>query len=318
MPASHLQTLRAMAYNNAWANHRLLSACAAPTQEEFEAPRIGFFPSIQATLNHILTVDLFYVDALGGGTLGPDAWVDPIPCPTLEELRVAQATVDRRLIAWCDALDENGPDRIIRVHRGTRVQTERADRLLLHLFPHDVHHRGQAHAMLSGTDVKRRSSTSSSRSGKRHCGRRSSRNWAGRRLLSGASRIRWGGGGGGGKGGGRGGKGGGGGRRGEEKGRRRRRGRKREREGMGGNEKGEGREEEGERRRERRGGGRKGEESGRGGGGGRRRGGGGRGGEEGGGEGGGGRRRGRGGGGGEGGEGEGRGGGRRGGSRGRG
>ena len=28
MPASHLQTLRAMAYNNAWANHRLLAACA--------------------------------------------------------------------------------------------------------------------------------------------------------------------------------------------------------------------------------------------------------------------------------------------------
>ena len=46
MPASHLQTLRAMAYNNGWANHRLLSACAALTQAEFEAPRTGFFPSI--------------------------------------------------------------------------------------------------------------------------------------------------------------------------------------------------------------------------------------------------------------------------------
>jgi uncharacterized damage-inducible protein DinB len=27
-------------------------------------------------------------------------------------------------------------------------------RLLLHLFLHQIHHRGQAHAMLSGTDVK--------------------------------------------------------------------------------------------------------------------------------------------------------------------
>ena len=154
MPASHLQTLRAMAYNNGWANHRLLSACAALTQAEFEAPRTGFFPSIQATLNHILTIDLFYVDALEGGTLGPDAWANPLPCPALAELHPAQALVDRRLIAWCEALDETGPDRIIRVHRGTRVQTERADRLLLHLFQHDIHHRGQAHAMLSGTSVK--------------------------------------------------------------------------------------------------------------------------------------------------------------------
>jgi uncharacterized damage-inducible protein DinB len=70
MPASHLQTLHAMAYNNAWANHRLLAACAGLTQAEFEAPRTGFFPSIQATLNHILIIDRFYVDALEGGTLG--------------------------------------------------------------------------------------------------------------------------------------------------------------------------------------------------------------------------------------------------------
>ena len=64
MPASHLQTLRAMAYNNAWANHRLLAACAGLTQAEFEAPRTGFFPTIQSTLNHILIIDRFYVDAL--------------------------------------------------------------------------------------------------------------------------------------------------------------------------------------------------------------------------------------------------------------
>jgi uncharacterized damage-inducible protein DinB len=153
MPASHLQTLRAMAYNNAWANHRLLAACARLTQAEFEAPRTGFFPSIQATLNHILIIDQFYVDALEGGTLGPAAWADPVPCPTVSELEPAQAAVDRRLIAWCEALDETGADQIIRVQRGSRVQTERADRLLLHLFQHQIHHRGQAHAMLSGTPV---------------------------------------------------------------------------------------------------------------------------------------------------------------------
>lgn len=153
MPASNLLTLRAMAYNNAWANHRLLSACGALSQAEFEAPRTSFFPSIQATLNHVLVVDRFYVDALEGGTLGPAAWANPIPCRTLSELRPAQAAVDRRLIDWCNSIDERGPDRAVRVHRETRVQTERADRLLMHLFQHQIHHRGQAHAMLSGTKV---------------------------------------------------------------------------------------------------------------------------------------------------------------------
>jgi uncharacterized damage-inducible protein DinB len=153
MPASNLQTFRAMAYNNAWANHRLLAACALLSQADFEAPRTGFFPSIQATLNHVLVIDRFYVDALEGGTLGPAAWANPAPCPTVPLLRAAQASVDRRLIAWCEALDDTGPDRIIQVHRGARVQSERADRLLLHLFQHQVHHRGQAHAMLSSTPV---------------------------------------------------------------------------------------------------------------------------------------------------------------------
>ena len=154
MPASHLQTLRAMAYNNAWANHRLHNACAGLSQAEFEALRTGFFPSLQATLNHILVVDRFYVDALEGGTLGPAAWADPVPCPDVAALRRAQASVDRRLIAWCEALDEAGINLVVQVHRGTRIQHERADRLLMHLFQHQIHHRGQAHAMLSGTSVQ--------------------------------------------------------------------------------------------------------------------------------------------------------------------
>ena len=54
----------AMAYNNAWANQRLLAACAQLSQEEFVAPRTSFFPSLKATLNHNLTVDWYYVDAL--------------------------------------------------------------------------------------------------------------------------------------------------------------------------------------------------------------------------------------------------------------
>ena len=153
MTASNLQTMRSMAYNNAWANHRLLSACARLTQSEFEARRVAFFPSIQATLNHILIVDWFYVDALEGGTLGPAAWANEVPCPMIIDLYREQAAVDRRLIAWCDGLDDAALDRAIRVHRGDHVQSERADRLLLHLFQHQIHHRGQAHAMLSGTAV---------------------------------------------------------------------------------------------------------------------------------------------------------------------
>jgi uncharacterized damage-inducible protein DinB len=148
-----VQALRAFAYNNAWANHRLLVASANLTQQEFEAARTGFFPSLKATLNHIYVIDLFYVDALEGGWLGPKAWENPVPCASVVELQPAQAAVDRRLIAVCDALTEDRLAGMVQVNRDTSVQTERRDRLLMHLFQHQIHHRGQAHSMLSGTSV---------------------------------------------------------------------------------------------------------------------------------------------------------------------
>lgn len=144
---------RAMAYNNAWANHRLLTACAGLDAAAFHAPRTGFFPRLARTLNHILIVDWFYVDALEGGRLGPAAFADEVPCETPARLHAEQRAVDDRLIAVCAALTAETLAGEVRVHRGAHIQVERRDRLLLHLFEHQMHHRGQAHAMLSATSV---------------------------------------------------------------------------------------------------------------------------------------------------------------------
>jgi uncharacterized damage-inducible protein DinB len=143
----------AMAHNNGWANHRLLAACERLSQAEFTAQRTGFFPSLRATLNHILIIDRFYVDAMEGGTLGPAAWADPEPCETAILLRAAQSEMDRRLIAVVERLGAADLEGIVDIHRGDQIQRERMERLLLHLFQHQIHHRGQAHAMLSATKI---------------------------------------------------------------------------------------------------------------------------------------------------------------------
>jgi uncharacterized damage-inducible protein DinB len=143
----------AMARNNGWANHRLLKACSQLSAAEFAAQRTSFFPSIVETYNHILVVDWFYVDALEGGTLGPKAWENEIPFPDFADLDRAQRAVDQRLVKLCDGLDDAGLARDVHMHRATHVQVDRADRVLLHLFEHQVHHRGQVHAMLAGSSV---------------------------------------------------------------------------------------------------------------------------------------------------------------------
>ncbi len=155
------QHLASMAYNNAWANHRLLKACAALSREDFGAPRVGFFPSLKATLNHTVTVDWYYVDALERALHGvehdPRPWrfFEPEePFESLAELAPEQRAVDRRLIAVCLGLTDADLVRSVPIMKRAGLQSEGAARLLAHLFQHQIHHRGQAHAMLAGTAVK--------------------------------------------------------------------------------------------------------------------------------------------------------------------
>lgn len=58
--------LSIQAHANRLANHRLHGAMAALGADEFHAPRTSFFPSLAATLNHLLAVDLYYIGALHG------------------------------------------------------------------------------------------------------------------------------------------------------------------------------------------------------------------------------------------------------------
>lgn len=150
-----------MAYNNAWANHRLLKACTQLSPADFAAPRVSFFPSLKATLNHNLTVDWYYVDALERAVRGqppneqPGRFFDPEePFAACADLIPAQRAVDRRLIDLCAGLTDARLDGVVRIPRRDGVHADRIARILAHLLQHQIHHRGQAHAMLAGTPVK--------------------------------------------------------------------------------------------------------------------------------------------------------------------
>jgi uncharacterized damage-inducible protein DinB len=143
-----------MARNNAWSNRRLHAACAQLSQAELEAARTSFFPTLQATLNHIYTVDTYYIDGLEGGGRGLSLLENPVPHPRMLELSPAQFAADARLMRFCDGLDAEGLEREVTLDRGDEGLTrETVHAVLAHLFVHQVHHRGQAHAMLSGTPV---------------------------------------------------------------------------------------------------------------------------------------------------------------------
>lgn len=144
----------AMARNSAWSNHRLLSACEQLTPAEFAQERTSFFPSIQLTLNHNLIVDRIYMaDMIGVGRANTGLEGD-VPFPDASDLKKVQQEFDDTLIAFCDGLGPADLDRIVSISWGTGDTSRESIRnLLSHLFVHQIHHRGQAHAMLAGTKV---------------------------------------------------------------------------------------------------------------------------------------------------------------------
>jgi uncharacterized damage-inducible protein DinB len=149
-----LTLLRIQGHANHLANHRLHTSMRALSAADLQAPRTSFFPTLMGTLNHILEVDLYYIAVLHGQADADQIWRRFVPANTLVDLAAQQAASDQCLIHWLQAADDAALDRAVHMPRGGgRVQTDLAAHMLQHLFMHQTHHRGQVHAMLSGTPV---------------------------------------------------------------------------------------------------------------------------------------------------------------------
>ncbi|MEM8741844.1 MAG: DinB family protein [Pseudomonadota bacterium] len=140
------------AQNNAWANATLFAALDGVSAESFAAWRPGFFPALSRTLNHVYEVDLFYIDALTRGGRGRVVF-DRSDIADPAALGAAQAAADRMLTAFCADLTPAALGEFRDTDRANGPVAERVDWLLLHLFQHQIHHRGQAHVQLQHAGI---------------------------------------------------------------------------------------------------------------------------------------------------------------------
>jgi uncharacterized damage-inducible protein DinB len=140
--------LRRLARNARLANARLDRACMALEPGEWEAPRTSFFPSLKETMVHLLDADRWYVGLIRGER--PDLARPAGSRATPGDFAAERAEVDDWLIDFCDRLT---PDDLSRRVKIDLPGTESLADLMLHVFMHGQHHRGQVHSMLSGTSA---------------------------------------------------------------------------------------------------------------------------------------------------------------------
>jgi uncharacterized damage-inducible protein DinB len=149
--------IRSMARYNTWQNASVYGACERLTDAQRRENRGAFFGSIQATLNHILWADQMWLMRFGAS---------PAPAKrsiseglTLFDDWDALATERRRfdqvIEDWADRIEPSayvGDLEWVSGATGREMKRPKAV-LIMHVFNHQTHHRGQVNALLTGFGI---------------------------------------------------------------------------------------------------------------------------------------------------------------------
>jgi len=141
---------------NAWANIKIFSSCKKLDESEYKKDRKAFFTSIHGTLNHLLVIDKAYISRIEGTDHRMKS-MNQILHEHIDALEEARIKEDKRLIALVNNLSEENIHKEITykgIESGSTTSTFTINFILITLFNHQTHHRGQVHNMLSQTDIK--------------------------------------------------------------------------------------------------------------------------------------------------------------------
>ncbi len=141
-----------MARYNAWQNAELLKAMQDLGEEAAHVDRGAFFGSILATANHVLWGDRIWMHRLDGWPApkgGPES--STTLCPTIAVWGSERFHTDGLLREWASglhSLDLTGDLEWTSAH--SKITSRHSKGLLImQMFNHQTHHRGQIHAMIT-------------------------------------------------------------------------------------------------------------------------------------------------------------------------
>ena len=141
---------------NTWANGLVYDAAAELPDSAYRMPRpAAYFSSLHGTLNHILVGDRVWMSRFEAVDLGITSLDKPL-FDDLAELRAAREAEDARIERYTAGLTAEAIAGDLRFR--TIVEPKEVSmplwQTLGHLFNHQTHHRGQAHALLKEAGIE--------------------------------------------------------------------------------------------------------------------------------------------------------------------
>ncbi len=160
--------LQLMAAYNQWMNEKVYTAAAQMTEAQLKQDRQAFFPSIFATLMHLLVADSIWLRRFASNPQLSSTLADILPGlaqPTCLDqqlyddfagMQQYRTWLDSHIVSWINQLNDADIDRPFSYSnmKGV-VSTKNLYLVLGHFFNHQTHHRGQATTLLTqaGVDV---------------------------------------------------------------------------------------------------------------------------------------------------------------------
>lgn len=132
---------------NSWANTRMLECVAKLDQEQYNRDMGNSFPSVKATMEHILGAEWIWWKRWHGESPAkfPNEW----DVSTFEALQQVWQQHDQAYRAFGESLSEGDLDRNIVYHniKGDKFENKLGD-LCRHVLNHSTYHRGQVTTLL--------------------------------------------------------------------------------------------------------------------------------------------------------------------------
>ena len=147
------QYVRAFSAYNAEMNRRLYAAAGRLPDEERKRDRGAFFGSIHRTFNHLIWADTMWMSRFADWA-APERRSDGRTDTMFDdfiEMQARRVEMDSAIQAWAAGLNGEWLGGELTWFSGIAQREITAPRVVtvIHMFNHQTHHRGQAHALLT-------------------------------------------------------------------------------------------------------------------------------------------------------------------------